>query len=98
MANNNHLYSDRDTRLNTLVGQVTDISVGKYKHWRTLQLAKNEFENMLAKQGLTYDVSAFYSWMTEEYGIRLQQVEGMIGPSFDIVDEQKYLIYKLKFV
>lgn len=98
MANNNHLYADQQARLDTIIGQTTALSVNKYEHWRTLRLAKNEFENMLAKQGLTYDVSAFYSWMTEEYGIRLQQVEGMIGPSFDIVDEQKYLIYKLKFV
>lgn len=97
MANNNHFYSDREARLNTLVGQVTDISVGKYEHWRTLQLAKTEFENILAKQELKYDIDAFYSWLAEEYGIRLQTVNGMIGPAFDIVDEQKYLIYKLKF-
>lgn len=97
MANNNHLYSDRETRLNTLIGQVTDISVKKYEHWRSLQRAKNDFEDLCQAQGRAYKIEEFYAWLETTYGIRLQQVEGMIGPEFNIINEQKYLIYQLKF-
>jgi hypothetical protein len=98
MVNNNHLYSDRETRLNTLIGQVTEASVGKYDHWRTLQQAKAEHDNLRISQGLDFELGAFANWLETTYGIRLQKEEGMIGPRFDIVDEQKYLVYKLKFV
>jgi hypothetical protein len=97
MTNNNHLYSDRETRLNTLIGQVTETSVGKYEHWRTLQQAKAEHDNLRISQGLSFELGAFATWLEETYGIRLIKEEGMIGPGFDIVDEQKYLVYKLKF-
>jgi hypothetical protein len=98
MVNNNHLYADRETRLNTLIGQVTEASVGKYDHWRTLQQAKAEHDNLRTAQGLAFELGAFAAWLETTYGIRLQKEEGMIGPRFDIVDEQKYLVYKLKFV
>jgi hypothetical protein len=99
MANNNHLYSDRETRLNTLIGRVTEASVGSnYEHWRTLQQAKAEHDNLRISQGLDFELGAFANWLETIYGIRLQKEEGMIGPMFDIVDEQKYLVYKLKFV
>ncbi len=101
MTNNNHLYRDRQARLDTLVGQVTGLSVNasknKYEHWLTLTKAKAEFDNDRIKQGHQVDVDAFYKWMELTYGVRLQRVDGMIGPEFSIVDEQKYLIYKLKF-
>lgn len=97
MANNNHLYNDRESRLNTIIGQVTAISVNKYEHWRTLEKAKTEFDNARIAQGLKFDVDAYYDWLEQNYGIRLEKIEGMIGPEFSIVDEQKYLIYKLKF-
>jgi hypothetical protein len=97
MADNNHLYADREARLNTLVGRVTEASVGKYEHWRTLQQAKAEHDNLRIQQGLEFELGAFSVWLEETYGIRLQKVDDMIGPEFNIVDEQKYLVYNLKF-
>lgn len=97
MANNNHLYADRQARLDTLVGQITEASVNKYDHWRTLQQAKAEYDNMRIEQGLSFELGAFSEWLKETYGIRLQRVEGMIGQEFEIVNEQKYLVYQLKF-
>ena len=98
MANNNHLYADKQRWIDTLVGQVTEASVGSYEHWRTLQQAKAEHDNLRTAQGLIFELGAFAAWLETTYGIRLQKEEGMIGPRFNIVDEQKYLVYKLKFV
>jgi hypothetical protein len=96
--NNNHLYSDWESKLDTLVGQTNETSVQKYDHWRTLQKAKAEHDNMRIEQGLKFELDDFTGWLEEIYGVRLQKEEGMIGPKFDIVDEAKYLVYKLKFV
>ncbi len=97
MANNNHLYADRLSRLNTLIGQVTEASVDKYEHWRTLQQAKAEFDNTRIANGQAWELGAFADWLENTYGVQLEKEEGMIGPKFHIVDEQKYLIYRLKF-
>ena len=98
MVNNNHLYSDRETRLNTLIGRITEASVSnKYEHWRTLQHAKAEHDNLRISQGLDFELGAFATWLETTYGIQLEKEDGMIGSKFNIVDEQKYLVYQLKF-
>jgi hypothetical protein len=80
-----------------LIGQNTEASGDKYEHWRTLQQAKAEHDNLRRAQGLAFELGAFAEWLEEIYGVRLQKEEDMIGPRFDIVDEQKYLLYQLKF-
>lgn len=97
MTNNNHLYSDKETKLNTLIGRLTETSVPSYDHWRTLQQAKAEHDNIRIAQGLAFELGAFAKWMEETYGIRIQKIEGMIGQSFEVIDEVKYTFYKLKF-
>lgn len=96
--NNNHLYSDRESKLDTLIGQTTDASAKSYDHWRTLEQAKAEHDTIRLAQGLAFDLDAFSAWMEETYGIQLQQVDTMIGQKFKIVDEAKYLVYQLKYV
>ena len=97
MTNNNHLYSDFETKLDTLVGQTTELTVEKYNHWRTLQQAKSEYDNIRIAEGIKFELDGFKTWMEETYGVQLEKVDGMIGPNFNIIDEQKYLVYKLKF-
>lgn len=97
MANNNHLYGDKQSRLDTIIGQTTALSVNKYEHWRTLIQAKSEWDDLRIPAGQPVDIDEFYAWMEETYGIRLQKINGMIGLDFDIVDEHKYLVYRLKF-
>jgi hypothetical protein len=98
MINNNHLYTDFETKLDTLIGRVTETSVGEYEHWRTLQQAKAEHDNLRIAKGLKFELGAFAEWLEDVYGIQLEKVDGMIGVKFNIIDEQKYLVYKLKFV
>jgi hypothetical protein len=98
MTNNNHLYSDSKVKLDTLIGRVTEASADTYDHWRTLQMAKAEHDNIRIAQGLAFELGAFQAWLEETYGVRLERVDGMIGQSFEVVDEVKYTFYKLKFV
>ncbi|CAB4129294.1 hypothetical protein UFOVP112_392 [uncultured Caudovirales phage] len=97
LTNNNHLYSDFEAKLDTLIGRVTESSVANYDHWRTLQIAKAEYDNMRIEQGIPFELHGFSIWLEENYGVHIERVDGMIGQDFKIVDEAKFLIYKLKF-
>ena len=97
MTNNNHLYSDFEAKLDTLIGRVTEASVTKYEHWRTLQMAKAEHDNMRIEQGLKCELDAFQEWLEATYGLRMHRAGEMIGQTYEVVDEAKYTFYKLKF-
>jgi hypothetical protein len=93
MANNNHLYATTEMMLNTLLPP----DIENYNYWLSLRRAKSEFDNIRIKQGILIDFGDFARWIEHEYGIRLEQIDNAIGQNFEVVDEQKYLIYKLKF-
>ena len=95
--NNNHLYSDFEAKLDTLVGRVTEASAAKYDHWRTLQQAKAEHDNLRIAQGLKFELNAFQEWLEATYGLRIHRAGEMIGQTYEVVDEHKFLVYKLKF-
>ena len=98
MTNNNHLYSDFEAKLDTLLGGVpTPDGIDKYDHWRSLQMAKAEYDNLRIAQGLKFELEGFAVWLEETYGFRIDRPEGMIGQTFEIIDEAKYTFYKLKY-
>jgi hypothetical protein len=76
----------------------TPNGIVKYDHWRTLQQAKAEWDNMRIAQGIKFELAAFQTWLEETYGLHIHRVDGMIGQTYEIVDEHKFLIYKLKFL
>lgn len=61
--------------------------------WETLKKLRKEFQS----ENLVYDAFKFEKWVVEKYGIQLNFVEGNIGGDYQIVDEQKHLVYLLKF-
>ena len=95
MTNNNHLYSDLESKLDTLLPKAD--SAEKYDHWRTLQMAKAEYDNLRIAQGIKFELEGFARWLEEVYGFRIHRPDNMIGQSFEIVDEAKYTFYKLKY-
>ena len=98
MADNNHLYSDMEARLDTLLGKNDADSLSKYDHWRTLQMAKAEYDNIRIAEGIKFELDGFATWLEDMYGLRIHQARGdMIGQTFEITDEAKYTFYKLKF-
>ena len=81
MSSQNKLYSTRESRLDTIVGGQT--------WWPRLFKAKVE---------CPLPDEEFYQWFIDTYGIRIiYDGEGKITDQFEIVDEQKYLIFELKF-
>ena len=84
MTNNNHLYSSKDARLSTLFGDIGFL--GKIRR------ARDEYELTH-----TYDVELFLAWMEAQYGIKITQNENGLTADYTIVDEQKFLLFELKF-
>lgn len=83
MTNNNKLYQPQE-RLNTLTG-VED------HWWEILQRAELDYR---ATGG---DKAKFQFWLTEHYGLQIYYDYDGILPNHDIVDEQKYLLFQLKY-
>jgi hypothetical protein len=82
--NNNHLYSSQRARVNTVFGDD-----GNW--WELLRKAQLEYG------GGGGDKADFQFWLTEHYGIRIYYDYDGILPNHDIVDEQKFLLFKLKY-
>lgn len=83
MTNNNKLYQPQE-RLNTLTG-VED------HWWDMLQKAEIDYRSTGG------DKANFQFWLTENYGLQIYYDYDGILPNHDIVDEQKYLLFKLKY-
>lgn len=67
-----------------------DRSFDKYNFWG--QLRSIQSEHKAAKSNLE-----FTAWLTERYGIQIEEFNGMWGSAYTIVDEAKHTFYKLKY-
>jgi len=81
---NNNLYSSKETRLDTVIGDSKTI-------WLQIISAKREFDTTDHPQ------TEFYSWLDQNYGVKLKLTpNGEMSLENDITDEQKYLLFMLK--
>lgn len=83
MTDNNKLYQPQE-RLNTLLG-VED------HWWERLRKAQLDYSTT------GRDKADFQFWLEEHYGLKIYYDYDGILPNHDIVDEQKYLLFKLKY-
>ena len=64
----------------------------RWDYWRKLMRVKEEFKTT----GL--DQSMFSKWLVEQYGVKLNfNNDGNITDEMSVVDEQKYLLFELKY-
>ena len=87
------LYANRDARLDTVVGDGKD-------YWRRLSRAAEEWteQNPRHWMGVRNDPVGFNDWLQEHYGFRTVYDEtGGITGQPDIRDDQKYLVFLLKY-
>jgi hypothetical protein len=82
--NNNKLYSTPQERLNTLVGD-------NGQWWEMLQKAQIDFLGVGAPH------AEFHSWLVEHYGVQIHYDSDGILPTYDVVDEDKHLLFRLKY-
>lgn len=73
-----------------------DISFRKdrWKYWKLLKLARVEF---MEEDKTNYYDHDFETYVENKYGLKMILVNGNITDGYKIVDEQKYLIFLLRF-
>jgi hypothetical protein len=67
--------------------------VKRNRYWASLKDMRSEY--MKADTGP--NDTSFYSWVEDKYGIQVLEEGGMILGSYNIVNDNKYLVYWLKY-
>ena len=86
------LYRDRDTRLNTVVGDGA-------AYWAMLSRIADEWPGLVrGSHGVTIDARAFGDWCEKHHGFRaVYDSGGGITGKPDIIDPHKYTLCVLKY-
>lgn len=78
-------YDDDDPNIN--------FRKNRWKYWSLLKLVRVEF----MEDKSNFDGYDFETYIEDKYGIKMNMVNGNITDGYQIVDEQKYLIFLLRF-
>ena len=65
----------------------------RWDYWAALKLVRKEY----MEQNKEFDAYDFEDYLTGQYGLKMNIVDGNITDGYEIVDEKKYLIFLLKF-
>jgi hypothetical protein len=65
----------------------------RWNYWEALKKVRKEY--ML--QNKEFDAYDFEDYLTGQYGLKMNIVNGNITDGYEIVDEKKYLIFLLRF-
>lgn len=78
-------YDDDDPNIN--------FRKNRWRYWSLLKLVRVEF----MEDKSNFDGYDFETYLEDKYGIKMNMVNGNITDGYQIVDEQKYLIFLLRF-
>ena len=81
----NEFYRTPESRLNTIVGGEKTVWVQQIKD------AKKDYDTQHPQSEM------FFPWLLENYGIQLHFDGPLITTDYTVTDEQKYLIFLLKY-
>ena len=65
----------------------------RWNYWEALKKVRKEY----MAQNSEFDAYDFEDYLTGQYGLKMNIVNGNITDGYEIVDEKKYLIFLLKF-
>ena len=71
----------------------TALLVKRNRYWASLKDMRSDF----MKDGAVPGEGSFYEWVEDKYGIQVLEEGGMILGRYNIVDDNKYLVYWLKY-
>lgn len=80
-------YQNTASRINTVAGDETLV-------WEKIFLARTEYTE---QHGHSNAQQHFNTYLRDTYGIELKFKEGMVSLDVDIIDEEKYTIFLLRF-
>ena len=70
-----------------------DFRKNRWNYWEALKKVRKEYMG----QNSEFDAYDFEDYLTGQYGLKMNIVNGNITDGYEIVDEKKYLIFLLKF-
>ena len=65
----------------------------RWNYWEALKKVRKEY----IEQNKEFDAYDFEDYLTGQYGLKMNIVNGNITDGYEIIDEKKYLIFLLKF-
>ena len=86
----NRYYKDAAARLNTIIG-------GDTQHFLRLQRVKNEWDCLAESVPVGQGFLTFDDYVREYYGVKLVYDGDNVSLAYSVVDEQKHLMFILKF-
>ena len=69
----------------------------RWDYWAALKLIRKEYMQDISDLGGQFDAYDFEDYIEENYGIKMQIVDGNITDGYKVMDEKKYLIFLLKY-
>lgn len=65
----------------------------RWDFWETLKKLRKEF----TEDGRSFDADEFIIWIEDKYGFKLILNDTGITDDYTITDEQKYLVFRLRY-
>ena len=69
----------------------------RWDYWAALKKVRKEYMEDVAELNGQFDAFDFEDYIEENYGIKMNIVNGNITDGYKIMDEKKYLIFLLKY-
>jgi hypothetical protein len=75
-----------------------EIRKNKYEYWSRLTRANEEYRRKHDhKNDFAEEMISFYQWMRDQWGLEIDTSTEGITPYYTVVDENKYLLFLLKY-
>lgn len=78
-------------------GPEMEFRKNRWNYWEALKKVRREYMEDDAVLAGQFDAFDFEDYLVENYGLKMNIVNGNITDGYEIVDEKKYLIFLLKY-
>jgi hypothetical protein len=69
----------------------------RWDYWAALKQVRQEYMSILDTSSNQFDAYEFEDYLENNYGVKMNMVNGNITDGYKIMDEKKYLLFLLKF-
>lgn len=69
------------------------------QYWLMLRRAKDDFIKLTDQASIEYEMGegAFYYYLQQNYGLKVELIDGKIAGEYTVVDKKKYIMFLLKY-
>jgi hypothetical protein len=83
-------YESQEARMDTVLGDIG-------KKWLRIVTVKKEYDALAEAVPVGQGFLTFYDYVKEYYGVKLHMDGDNLSPNYEVIDEQKYTVFLLKF-